>query len=193
MSTDQPKGKFVAYINKDKQPGDKLPAFDQGELHMPGTDDVRTVTLWIQEYTDKETGEVKQRYSGEAKPILADPKAHLAKLAGPAVPTDAVEFQGATYKAHQIRLYPNKFQAEAPDKPRPDLHGHYYPGNGAPLVSLGVWIETTRYGDVKLSGKTGYPVPGKPETVMQDDMAADHAEPAPKKSGRGKATGGRGE
>ncbi|MBU1211123.1 MAG: hypothetical protein KJ587_07615 [Alphaproteobacteria bacterium] len=60
----QPRGDFVAFLNRDKQPGDKLPIF-KGHIAKPGSDETVNLSLWAHEYTDKITGEIKIRYSGE--------------------------------------------------------------------------------------------------------------------------------
>lgn len=167
MDQSQPRGDFVAFLNRDKQPGDRRPIFE-GRIAKPGSDDKHALTLWAHEYTDPRTGEVKTMYSGtigatspDAAP--ADQIAAITRIGSASEQT----IGNLSLRPRQVVLFPNGFKAEAPDKERPDLWGAANFGDGSPVVRSSVWLRKTRNGEVMLSGATSYPIPGKTEADMQ--------------------------
>lgn len=174
MDQSQPRGDFVAFLNRDKQPGDNRPMFE-GRIAKPGSDEKHTLTLWAHEYTDPKTGEAKTMYSGTvgATSPDAEPAAQVAAL----MRTGAADqtLGNLTLRPRQVVLFPNGFKADAPDKDRPDLWGGVNFGDGSPIARSSVWMRKTRAGEVMLSGATSYPIPGKSEADMQraDDGLAE--------------------
>lgn len=184
----QPRGGFAAFMNRDKQPGDKRPAFE-GHICKPGSDQKRPLPLWAHEYTDPKTGEVKIMFSGRAGKTVdtvvnADmsPAQQLAALTKPVqqltrsqADATALALGNLTIADDQVTLFPNGFKDEAPDNNRPDYWGGYNPGDGSPIVRIAAWMQTDRNGRLYLSGGTTYPIPGKSEAeqqAIQPDMAA---------------------
>lgn len=167
QSNNQPRGDFVAFLNRDKQPGDNRPIFE-GRIAKPGSDDKVTLTLWAHEYTDAATGEVKTMYSGTVGAISpdADPAAQIAALTRTSTAGE-IALGNLSLKARQVVLFPNGFKSDAPDKNRPDLWGAVNFGDGTPVVRSSVWLKKTRTGEVMLTGATSFPVPGKSEADMQ--------------------------
>jgi hypothetical protein len=174
MDQTQPRGDFVAFLNRDKKPGDKQPAFE-GRIAKPGTEEKRAIALWAHEYTDPKTGEVKIMFNGsaEANPTGAAVAEQIAALVQAA--PEAATLNNLAIAGRQIVLFPNGFKDEAPDKARPDFWGAYNPGDGTDLVRISVWTRTDRNGRAYLSGATQYPIPGKTEAEMQkaDDGLAE--------------------
>lgn len=166
--SEQQHGNFVAFMNRDKQPGDRRPAFD-GRLSTPGAEDERRFALWVHEYTNPKTGEVLQMFNGEvgrvdAKASALDQIAALSKAA----PGQEAAIGNLSLSPGQIVIFPNGFKAEAPDKQRPDYWGAYNPGNGEPIVRISVWAKKDRNQNPMLTGATNYPLPGKSEAQQQD-------------------------
>ena len=160
------RGDFVAFMNRDKQPGDRKPAFE-GRIAKPGTDEKRGMALWAHDYTDPKTGEVKVMFSGSAdvNPTGAPAAAQIAALVTSA--REAATLNNLSINSGQVVLFPNGFKGEAPDKDRPDYWGAYNPGDGSELVRISAWAKTDRNGRAYLTGATQYPIPGKTEAEMQ--------------------------
>lgn len=120
-STTQPRGDFVAFLNRDKQPGDNRPIFE-GRTAKPGSEDKVPLTLWAHEYTDPRTGEVRTMYSGTVGAVSrdADPAGQIAALTRAAGSSDQM-LGNLSLRPRQVVLFPNGFKADAPDKQRPDL------------------------------------------------------------------------
>lgn len=175
MDQPQPRGDFVAFMNRDKQPGDKRPAFE-GRIAKPGTEEKREVSLWAHEYADAKTGEMKLMFNGTADAIdpAASPSDQLQALVG-AVPGADQSLNNLSLRPRQIVLFPNGFKDEVPDKDRPDYWGAYNAGDGSPLVRISAWLKKDRNGRAYLSGATQFPQPGKTEADMQraDDGLAE--------------------
>jgi len=196
--TPQPRGDFVAFLNRDKEPGDNRPIF-AGRIAKPGSDETLPLTLWAHEYADPKTGEVKTMYSGTIGTVSpdADPAAQIAALTRAGSPAEQT-LGNLTLRPRQVVLFPNGFKADAPEKERPDLWGAANFGDGSPIVRNSVWLRKTRTGEVMMSGATSYPIPGTSEAEMQaaetlpDELRASHdaASPVP---GRKKVRGGRGD
>lgn len=165
----QPRGDFVAFLNRDKQPGDNRPIFE-GRTAKPGSEDKLDLTLWAHEYTDPKTGEVRTMYSGTIGAVSrdADPAGQIAALTRATDVADQT-LGNLSLRPRQVVLFPNGFKADAPDKQRPDLWGAINFGDGSPIARASVWLGKTRNGEVMLSGATGYPMPGKSEAEMQRD------------------------
>lgn len=174
MDQPQPRGDFVAFLNRDKQPGDRRPIFE-GRIAKPGADDKHSLTLWAHEYSDPKTGEIKTMYSGTIGAVSPDaaPVEQVAAL----LRADAAEQSvgNLTLRPRQVVIFPNGFKDDAPDKKRPDLWGAVNFGDGSPVARCSVWFGKTRNGGAMLSGATQYPIPGKSEADMQraDDGLAD--------------------
>lgn len=167
MDQSQPRGDFVAFLNRDKQPGDTKPIFE-GRIAKPGSDDKLPLTLWAHEYTDARTGEAKTMYSGTVGAVSpdADPAAQIAALTRAGQASD--QTMGAlTLRPRQVVLFPNGFKDEEPAKNRPDLWGAVNFGDGSPVARSSVWLSKTRNGEVMLTGATSYPLPGKSEADLQ--------------------------
>lgn len=172
-TTEQPRGDFVAFLNRDKQPGDRKPVF-QGRISKPGSDDKRPLVLWAHEYADPKTGEMKIMYSGHAEAVAINIPAaeQVAALVARATNEGADAVLGnLTLAPHQVVLFPNGFKAEAPEKDRPDYWGAFNPGDGSPIVRNSVWLKQDRNGRAYLSGATSYPIPGKSEVEQQAAQA----------------------
>lgn len=164
----QSRGDFVAFMNRDKQPGDNRPAFE-GHITKPGSEHKHTLTLWAHEYTDPKTGEVKVMFNGQAEAYARNtaPSEQISALVRQSADAKEQELGGLTLAPRQVVLFPNGFKSDAPEKDRPDYWGAYNPGDGSPIVRNSVWLKTDRNGRAYLSGATGYPLPGKSETEMQ--------------------------
>lgn len=161
-------GNFVAFINRDKQPGDKRPMF-QGRISQPGRDEEHPFSLWADEFTDTRTGEVKTMFNGEAGALAVNAAAadQVASLMRDAPNTEA-ELGNLKLTARQVVLFPNRFKHDAPEKDRPDYWGAYNPGDGTPVVRFSAWMSKDRYRNAMLRGATSYPIPGKSEADLQD-------------------------
>ena len=167
QQTTQPRGDFVAFLNRDKQPGDSRPIFE-GRVAKPGSEDKVALTLWAHEYADAKTGEVKTMYSGTVGAVSRDaaPADQIAALTRTADVGEQI-LGNLSLRPRQVVLFPNGFKADAPDKQRPDLWGAINFGDGSPIARASVWLAKTRTGEAMLSGATGYPIPGKSEADMQ--------------------------
>lgn len=163
----QPRGDFVAFLNRNKQPGDNRPIFE-GRVAKPGSDEKVELTLWVNEYTDTATGEVKTMYSGVVGAVSPDaaPAEQIAALTRNGQAAEQT-FSGLALRPRQVVMFPNGFKDQAPDKKRPDLWGAINFGDGSPVARASVWLGKTRNGEVMLTGATQYPLPGKTEAEMQ--------------------------
>lgn len=160
-------GNFIAYMNRNKEPGDNKPTFD-GKLSLPGTEGEQTFALWAHEYKDPKTGEVKIMFNGRADAVSPtdEPMVQVAALmSGDA---EKATLGNLSLTARQLVLFPNRFKAEAPEKERPDYWGAYNPGNGQPVVRISAWLRKDRYQNAMVSGATSHPLPGKSEVEQQD-------------------------
>jgi hypothetical protein len=164
----QPRGNFVAFKNKSKQPGDRLPTFD-GRLSIPEIEGEHSFALWAHEYTNPKTGEVQVMFNGKAG-LFANNTPPMDQVLGlmKGDESPAAQAAGLTLESRQLVLFPNGFKSEAPEKNRPDYWGAFSPGNGAPVVRISVWMKNDRYGNAMMQGATSYPIPGKSEAEMQD-------------------------
>ncbi len=172
QTTPQPRGNFIAFINRDKKQGDNRPAFE-GLIALPGTEQERRLALWAHEYTNPKTGEVQVMFNGQADSITTSASAleQISSLAAtPASDQDAT-LGNLTLSAGQIVMFPNGFKSDAPEKDRPDYWGAYNPGNGEPLVRISTWAKKDRNDHAMLTGATSYPIPGKSEADMQEAQA----------------------
>ncbi|MGE0701170.1 MAG: hypothetical protein AB7O57_18895 [Hyphomicrobiaceae bacterium] len=185
----QPRGDFVAFMNRDKQPGDNRPAFE-GRIAKPGTEEKREMALWAHQYADARTGEIRIMFNGSVDAVDAAASAvdQLTALVATA-PEGAAEqsLNNLSLKPRQIVLFPNGFKGDAPDKDRPDYWGAYNPGDGSALVRISTWLKKDRNGRAFMSGATQYPLPGKSEAEMQRADARDGLEEL---VGRGDVTKG---
>ena len=166
MDQSQPRGDFVAFLNRSKQPGDNRPMFE-GRIAKPGSDEKHELTLWAHEFIDPKTGEARTMYSGVigATSPDADPAAQIAALMRTGASDQALG--NLTLRPRQVVLFPNGFKDEAPEKKRPDLWGGVNFGDGTPIARSSVWLKKTRTGEVMLSGATSYPQPGRSEADLQ--------------------------
>lgn len=165
----QPRGNFVAFLVRDKEPGDRKPVFE-GNLTVPGTEAELTFSLWGHEYADPKTGEVVTMFNGSTDAVSpADaPIDQIAALLRNESAAAPVSISNITLRSRQLVLFPNRFKDEAPEKERPDYWGAYNPGNGQPVVRIGAWLRKDRYNRAMLGGGTSYPLPGKSEVEQQD-------------------------
>lgn len=164
----QPTGNFIAYLNRDKEPGDKKPTFD-GRISIPGREDESRFALWAHENKNPSTGEVQIMFNGQVGNVAtsAAPLDQVASLVKTAEGSEAT-LGNLTLAPRQIVLFPNRFKAEAPEKQRPDYWGAFNPGNGEPVVRISAWAKKDRNDHAMLAGATSYPLPGKSETQQQD-------------------------
>lgn len=165
---DQPTtGNFIAYMNRNKEPGDSKPTFD-GKLSVPGSDGEQTFALWAHEYKDPKTDEVKIMFNGRAD-VVSPTDAPMAQVAAlMSGDPEKATLGNLSLSARQLVLFPNRFKAEAPEKERPDYWGAYNPGNGQAVVRISAWMRKDRYKNAMVSGATSYPLPGKSEVEQQD-------------------------
>lgn len=192
----RPTGNFVAFKNREKNPGDKRPAFD-GRIAMPGSEDERDFALWAHDFIDKTTGEARVMFNGAASATARNADAGTQIAAMTSGKGEDAGYSGLTLAPRQVVLFPNRFKDEAPDKKRPDYWGAFNPGDGSAVVRVSAWARTDRNGNVYLSGATSYPIPGKSEAEMQDAMGApeadiSHADSQGTGPGKGGRKGGRG-
>jgi hypothetical protein len=165
----QTTGNFVAFLVRDKEPGDKKPTFE-GRIKLPNADAELSFALWAHEYADPKTGEMHIMFNGRTDAISPDaaPMAQVAALMKDgtgATPAAVGNLQIAT---RQLVLFPNKFKDDAPDKERPDYWGAYNPGNNEPIVRISAWMRKDRFKHAMMAGATNYPLPGKSEPEQQD-------------------------
>lgn len=168
QTTPQPHGNFVAFLVRDKEPGDRKPTFD-GRLAIPDVDGEHAFALWAHEYADPKTGEVRIMFNGRTDAVspTAAPIDQIAAL----LKGDDSQQQSMgniSLAARQLVLFSNRFKAEAPEKDRPDYYGAYNPGNGQPVVRISAWLRKDRYQNAMMAGATSYPLPGKSEAEQQE-------------------------
>lgn len=194
---DQPRGDFVAFMSRDKQPGDNRPVFD-GRLTLPGTEISRSFALWSHDYADPATGEARIMFTGQADAVAtsATPMEQVASLQrDTGASAEPAAISKLSLRARQLVLFPNKFKDEAPKvgeeaKNRPDYWGAFNPADGSPVIRISVWMRKDRNGRAMLSGATSYPLPGRTEAQLQADEALLEQQAAnglaAKASGRGR-------
>lgn len=167
----QPHGNFIAFLVRDKEPGDKRPMFD-GRLSLPDDAEVAfSFPLFAHEYTNPKTGEVMTMFNGTTDPVSknAAPMDQIAALLKSAESSTALASVGnLQLRPRQLVLFPNRFKDEAPEKDRPHYWGVYNHGNGQDVVRIGAWLRKDRYGRAMFGGSTSYPLPGKSEVEQQD-------------------------
>lgn len=187
------KGKFRAYLNRKKMPGDRQPGF-HGNLNLPNTTAERPVALWVSE--SQNSGEIV--ISGRAGESANDQIANLTAPPNNRDPDRALAIlnrdgtTGLELDPHQVMLFKNKSKDSA-NAGRPDYYGYYNPGAQEQLQRLAIWSELDRNGNVKL---TGYVEAYDPERAlsmkderppMDDDMAPDGQVPQQPERSRGRA------
>lgn len=166
----QPHGNFVAFLVRDKQPGDRKPTFD-GRLTLPAQDAQLNIALWGHEFTDPKTGEMQIMFNGRADAVSPsdDPLAQVTSLMRDGT-TDAASIGTLSLAARQLVLFPNRFKDDAPGKQRPDYWGAFNPGQGQPVVRISAWMRKDRYQHAMMTGATSYPLLGKSEAAQQDAL-----------------------
>lgn len=144
-------GNFIAYKTRDKQQGDKKPAFT-GKLTLPGSTAERGVSVWL--HTSKKTGDIVM--SGR---LGLDANDQIKEMVGKGEvdPDAAIEImqnggKGLKIDPNALILFTNKRKAE--NEKQPDYFGYVNPGKGEPLVRLSVWSRTDRNGNAFLGGAT---------------------------------------
>lgn len=174
------RGNFIAFLNRDKQPGDNKPAFD-GRLSVPGSDEELRLALWAHDYINPKTGEVQIMFNGQTglASTTAAPMEQVAALLRQNPEQAGATLGNVTLAARQVVLFPNGFKADSPDKDRPDYWGAFNPGDGSPLVRISAWAKKDRNHNAMLAGATSYPIPGKSE-AQQQDASPPMAEPEAK-------------
>lgn len=201
----QPRGDFVAFLNRDKQPGDKRPLFD-GHIAKPDSDAKRPFALWPFRYTSKKTGEVFTGLSGHMDAISTetDAMAQIEAMIDAAPAGEALKTPGGmSIKAGGIVLFKSQpKEGSATENPK-DFYGYANFGDNSPLVDVAVWADKTRTGHAMLSGKTQYPrptkvnpemesAPTKPSLADQPLIPFYGGDPIPPKA-KSKGRGGRGD
>ena len=164
----QPHGNFIAFLVRDKEPGDTKPAFE-GRLKLPEAEQELTFALWGHEYVDPKTGEKQIMFNGRTETVQSS-DAPIEQVASLLKGNDAgpVSVGNLQLAAGQLVLFPNRFKAEDPAKQRPDLWGAYNPGQGQTVVRLSVWLRKDRYQNALMTGASSYPLPAKSEAEQQD-------------------------
>jgi hypothetical protein len=165
----QAHGNFIAFLARDKEPGDKRPVFE-GRLSLPEADADLNFPLWGHEYADPTTGEMMTMFNGSTDAVSPTdaPKEQVAALLKNEEAQAPASISNVKLRSRQVVLFPNRFKEEAPEKERPDYWGAYNPGNGQPVVRISAWMRKDRYGRAMLTGATSYPLPGKSEVEQQD-------------------------
>lgn len=165
----QQSGNFVAFLVRDKEPGDNKPTFD-GRIKLPNVETEENFALWAHEYTDQKTGEQQIMFNGRADAVSpgAEPMAQIAALIKQDETSAAVSASNLELQSRQLVLFPNRFKNDNPAKQRPDYWGAYNPGNGKPVVRISAWLRKDRYQNAMMAGSTSYPLPGKSEAEQQD-------------------------
>lgn len=165
----QAHGNFIAFLARDKQPGDQRPVFE-GRLSLPDSEVELRFPLWGHEYTDSKSGETATMFNGSTDAVSTDATAldQITALLKSDAAASPATISNVELRARQVALFPNRFKNEAPDKDRPDYWGAYNPGNGNPIVRISAWMRKDRYGRAMLTGATSYPLPGKSEAEQQD-------------------------
>lgn len=165
----QPHGNFVAFLVRDKEPGDNKPTFD-GRLKVPTSESELTFALWGHEYVDPKTGELQIMFNGRVDGVSPSdaPMAQVASLLKGDGNAARASVGNLELGSRQLVLFPNRFKNDAPDKQRPDYWGAFNPGNGQPVVRISAWIRKDRYHNAMIAGATSYPLPGKSEAEQQD-------------------------
>lgn len=160
-------GNFIAYMNRNKEPGDNKPTFD-GKLSVPGAEGEQTFALWAHEYKDSKTGELRIMFNGRADAVSPtdEPISQVVSLMTSGT-DEKVMIGNLSLSQRQLVLFPNRFKEEAPEKDRPDYWGAFNPGNGQPIVRISAWMRKDRYKNAVVSGATSYPLPGKSELEQQ--------------------------
>lgn len=164
-----PHGNFIAFLARDKEPGEKRPMFD-GRLSLPDTETELHFPLWGHEYADLNAGDMMTMFNGNTDAVSPTdaPKDQVAALLKNEYGAAPASISNVQLRARQVVLFPNRFKDEAPEKERPDYWGAYNPGSGQPIVRISVWMRKDRYGRAMLTGATSYPLPGKSEVEQQD-------------------------
>ena len=154
----QAHGNFIAFLLREKEPGDKHPMFE-GRLSLPDDPKVEYgFPLFAHEYTDPKTGEVMTMFNGGTDPVSlnAAPMDQIAALLKGADATTALTSVGSLQlRPRQLVLFPNRFKNEAPEKERPDYWGAYNHGNDPPVLRIGAWLRKDRYGRAMFGGRLG--------------------------------------
>lgn len=167
----QPHGNFIAFLARDKEPGDKRPMFE-GRLSLPEDPKLEYgFPLFAHEYTDPRTGEVMTMFNGTTDPVSmnAAPMDQIAALLKTADTATALSSVGnLQLRPRQLVLFPNRFRDEAPEKDRPHFWGAYNHGSNHAVLRIGSWLRKDRYGRAMFGGSTSYPLPGKSEVEQQD-------------------------
>jgi hypothetical protein len=146
MPHDQEEGRFIAFLNRDKQPEDNKPAFE-GKLSLPQSTDERRAVLWAHT--------TKQERTMLAGRVSKSATAQIEELARPRQPDDRTIDQAQTdgkqfaVDPHEILLFSNGHKKQSN---QPDYWGYYNPGDGAPLMRLAVWAKSDAHGKAMLAG-----------------------------------------
>lgn len=174
--SEQPQGNFIVGQTR-KDPASNYPDFT-GRLSLPGGAHEHGVAVWAGR--DK-TG--KLYFSGRINPtpITENAMAQLESLTDRPVHdlTDVTEAAAnLQLRPYQLVCFANRFkepnETDTPEEAekrakRPDFWGRLNPGDGSPVVALSIWADQDRYGRPILRGAISYPVPGKPEAMIEPD------------------------
>ena len=187
---DQPEGTYKVFINLEKKPGDKQPAYVKGLISMPAHPNVhRHFRLWAHKLP---SGEIC--YNG---PVTMPGQAQEENFFAPN-PLDIEQVIAAReggkdfkVKPHTITIFaakPKEKEQAAEDEPaaaggKPkgeptNQYGYYNPGGGEPLVALSGWKKEDINGNLKMSG---YTRKWEPRQEQAQEKAAEHTRPAHEK------------
>jgi len=182
---DVPEGTYKIFINLDKKPGDKQPAYVKGLVSMPSQPAVfRHFRLWAHKLP---SGEIC--YNG---PVTMPGQAQEDKFFAPN-PLDIEQVIKAreggkdfVTKPHTITIFmakPKEKEQGADDettaaagKPKGEptnQYGYYNPGGGEPLVALSGWKKEDINGNLKMSG---YTRKWEPRQEQAQGQAAEQAQ-----------------
>lgn len=189
------KGNFTANMIKagETRYGKRRPNV-RGLISVPGTDRLQSVSLWTNEYADKQTGEMMMGMNGNvdgasrSDSAMDQLRAHARGSTGPTILVDRIKGKEAIeLEDGKIVIFQSKHkdgqQKAANGNLRSDFYGYW--NNNGQLVEIGIWLHKNKdTNQAFLGGGTQFPLPGKEATqpdfgtMSQDDldqMAADYA------------------
>lgn len=172
QTNQQPRGNFIAFINREKQPGDDRPMFIDGRIAKPGSTEELPFSLWAFSYADKTTGELLTGFSGTIGNVSPDASAAdqiEALLAARPDGGAVIEQAGLKLAPNHIAVFVHKPKEGATPKDKTH-YGFVNFGDGTPLVQASIWLGKDRYGHAMVSGNTQFQRPSKAEGQEQVDL-----------------------
>jgi hypothetical protein len=190
----QVKGNFTANMIKagESRYGKRRPNV-RGFISVPGTERLQPVSLWTNEYADKQTGEMLMGMNGNVDGVsrsdsaMDQLRAHARGASGPTILVDRIKGkEPIELEDGKIVIFQSKHkdgqQKAANGNLRSDFYGYW--NNSGQLVEIGVWLHKKNdLSQAFLGGATQFPLPGKEATqpdfgtMSHDDldrMERDH-------------------